>query len=123
MRLNTEHSTPRGISSNMTVQRALKLFGVLVFASWISAVCLCFAIFGSPSLTNTAKYLAGQAIKVPYTWDDTETLQRHPIKDLVRKAVDEFEEQLARQSKTIEEAAYEYIQRYNRDITTGFEMW
>jgi hypothetical protein len=107
----------------MTVQRALKLLGVLVFASWISAVCLCFAIFGSPSLTNTAKYLAGQAVKVPYTWDDTVTLHGHPIKDLVRKAVVRFEEQLARQSKTLEEAASEYLQRYHRDPPPGFEMW
>ena len=107
----------------MTVQRALELLGVLVFASWILAVYLCFKIFGSPSLTNAARYPTEQAVQVPDTWNDTIILQEHTIKELVREAVAEFEEQLARQSQTLEAAASEYIERYHREPPPGFEMW
>ena len=95
----------------MTVQRALQLLGLLVFASWISAVCLCFTIFGPPSLTGAARYLTGKDARVPNTWDDAMVFKEHPIKEMVRKAEIEFDEQLARQSKTLEAAASEYRQR------------
>ena len=107
----------------MTVQRALKLLGLLAFASWISAVWLCFTIFGTTSLTNAARFLIRQATQVPSTRNDTTVLKEHPIKELVRKAEIDFEEQLARQSSTLEAAASEYRQRYHRDAPPGFDMW
>ena len=120
--LNLEHSKLGG-KSNMATQRALKLLGMLAFASWISAVWLCFTIFGSPSLISVTRCLTAQVVRVPDTEDSTMILKEHPINKLVRNARIEFEEQLARQSKTLEEAVSEYRLRYHRDPPPGFEMW
>lgn len=122
MQLHLENPVLCG-HSNLTIQRTLKLLRLLVFASWISAVCLCFTIFGPPSLTGAARYLTGKDARVPNTWDDAMVFKEHPIKEMVRKAEIEFDEQLARQSKTLEAAASEYRQRYHRDPPPGFEMW
>jgi len=110
-------------NSNMTVQRALKLLGMLVFASWISAIWICFTTFGTTSLTSAARYLTGHPLQVTNFRDDNSILKEHPIKELVHKAETEFEEQLARQSKTYEAATSEYRSRYHRDPPPGFEMW
>jgi len=110
-------------NSNMTVQRALKLLGMLVFASWISAIWICFTTFGTTSLTSAARYLTGHPLQVTNFRDDNSILKEHPIKELVRKAEIRFEEQLARQSKTLEAATSEYLSRYHRDPPPGFERW
>lgn len=49
--------------------------------------------------------------------------EEHPIKTLVRQAEVEFEQQLARQSTTLEAAVAEYLHRYHRDPPPGFESW
>ena len=107
----------------MPVRRALKLLGVLVFASWVFAVWLCFTTFASPSLNSTALDLTGKIAQISDPWNDITILKTHPIKDKVRKAEIEFEEQLTRQSKTLEAAASEYLKRYHRDPPPGFKMW
>ena len=50
-------------------------------------------------------------------------LEEHPIKTLVRQAQAEFEEQLARQSRTFKSAASEYQRRYHRLPPPGFDLW
>lgn len=47
----------------------------------------------------------------------------HPVKVLHEKAVREFEDLIARQSKTLEDAASEYRRRWNRHPPPGFEDW
>lgn len=84
---------------------------------------LCFTIFGTTSLTNAARFLVRQATQVPSIRNDAAILKEHPIKKLVRKAEIEFEEQLSRQSSTLEAAASEYLQWYHRDPPPGFDMW
>lgn len=49
--------------------------------------------------------------------------ERHPIKDLLEGAKKEWEEKVARQSKTPEEAIAEYKRRYKRDPPNGYAEW
>ena len=49
--------------------------------------------------------------------------ERHPIKDLLDNAKKEWEEKVARQSKTADEAIAEYKRRYKRDPPNGYAEW
>lgn len=105
----------------MTVALALKPLKVLVIASWISGSWLCLRTFGSPWLSGISQSFVGQGAAdsedYAFIWSE------HPIKTLVRKAEVEFDDQLARQSKTLEAATAEYLQRYHRTPPPGFDMW
>lgn len=115
-------SIPYGYS-NITMPRALRPLRVLAFAAWTLGFWFCLTVIGSPSLTSIYRYLSGHAASVSYTESDTLVFKEHPIKALIHKAHIEFDEQLARQSKTPEAAASEYLQRYHREPPPGFEMW
>ncbi|KAF2147705.1 glycosyltransferase family 90 protein [Myriangium duriaei CBS 260.36] len=47
----------------------------------------------------------------------------HPIKLLHEEATQRFEQMIARQSKTFDEAVTEYKRRYKRDPPQGFDKW
>lgn len=47
----------------------------------------------------------------------------HPIFELIKRAEKEWEEKLARASKSLEEAVVEYKRRYHRDPPPGFDEW
>lgn len=49
--------------------------------------------------------------------------QRHPIAELMENAQKEWDEKVARQSKTAEEAIEEYKRRYKREPPYGFTEW
>jgi Ni/Co efflux regulator RcnB len=48
---------------------------------------------------------------------------RHPILDLINNATKTWEDKLARQSKTLEEAVREYKRRHGRKPPRGFDDW
>lgn len=48
---------------------------------------------------------------------------RHPILDLINNATKQWEDKLARQSKTLEEAVREYKRRHGRKPPRGFDDW
>lgn len=48
---------------------------------------------------------------------------RHPIYDLVEKAKKKWNVKVARQSKTLRDAVWEYKRRYQRDPPLGFDHW
>lgn len=48
---------------------------------------------------------------------------RHPIYDLVKKAKNQWNAKVARQSKTLRDAVREYKRRYQRDPPLGFDRW
>lgn len=48
---------------------------------------------------------------------------RHPINDLIANATKQWEDKLARQSKTLEEAVREYKRRHGRKPPKGFDDW
>lgn len=105
----------------MAVARTLRPLKVLVLATWISLFWLCMTIFGSQSLTSILQKYLGQPLSD--TEDEGFLLQEHPIQSLMRKAEIEFSDQIARQSRTAQAAAAEYLQRYHRPPPPGFEMW
>ncbi|EMD86818.1 glycosyltransferase family 90 protein [Bipolaris maydis ATCC 48331] len=47
----------------------------------------------------------------------------HPVEIRIRKAQEEFELLVSRQSKTLESAKIEYQRRYSRDPPPGFDEW
>lgn len=49
--------------------------------------------------------------------------QRHPILHLIEKAEEEWEDLLASQSTTLEQAVAEYKRRYKRPPPKGFDVW
>jgi len=53
----------------------------------------------------------------------TGALTEHPVKRLVREADVKFEAQIARQSKSFDEATSVYYQRYQRSPPPGFGLW
>ena len=48
---------------------------------------------------------------------------RHPILDLIARAEDEWNDKLARASRTLPAAVREYHQRYGRAPPAGFDKW
>ena len=56
---------------------------------------------------------------------DTEVVgsDAHPVGVLHQKAIEDFQELLARQSKTVDEAREEYAERYGRSPPPGFDDW
>ena len=49
--------------------------------------------------------------------------ERHPILSLIEKGKKDWEQLLAKQSKTLPEAAAEYRRRYRRNPPPGFDTW
>ena len=49
--------------------------------------------------------------------------KKHPIENLMENAKKKWDEKVARQSKTAEEAIEEYKRRYKRDPPYGFTEW
>ncbi|GAA94281.1 glycosyltransferase family 90 protein [Mixia osmundae IAM 14324] len=50
-------------------------------------------------------------------------MPEHPVRTLIRRAKDQWQAKLARQSKTLAEAVEQYEQRYGRLPPRGFEKW
>lgn len=47
----------------------------------------------------------------------------HPIRTLMEQARKKWDEKVARQSRTYDEAVSEYRRRYRREPPKGFQMW
>ena len=98
---------------------------VLVLALWITAVLIWLTFIGPPAelpFSETRHRLIGAAFNLA-TGPRPVSLKEHPIKALHRQAEIEFEELLARQSKTFKAAASEYLRRYHRHPPPGFKGW
>jgi hypothetical protein len=64
----------------------------------------------------------------PHTWRrdgllDVNPGGRHPIFDLIERAQHDWDEKLARQSRSLDEAVAEYRRRYGRAPPKGFDRW
>lgn len=96
---------------------------LLVLISCFSGLWILVTIFGPPSLSEHSRMFAGRTEHTPNIKDHVATSEEHPIKAIIRRAGAEFEDLLARQSKTFETAASVYLDRYHRHPPPGFEMW
>ncbi|GAA94742.1 glycosyltransferase family 90 protein [Mixia osmundae IAM 14324] len=50
-------------------------------------------------------------------------LPMHPVRELIDRARKDWNQKVARQSKTLEEAVDEYVRRYKRRPPRGFDIW
>lgn len=108
---------------NMTFHCTLSRSRLLGLALWVSGFWIWLTIIRSPLSLNHSRYPAWRDVLSQGNEEASVTFKEHPIKKHVLAAEAEFEEMLARQSKTYEAAASEYLQRYHRDPPPGFEMW
>lgn len=98
----------------------------LVFLGCLSLLCYIFS-----NTLQEAYYSAAVAQRQHYL--DVQEKQRlgphltefkrHPIEELMENAKKEWDQKVARQSKTAEEAIDEYKRRYKRDPPYGFTEW
>ena len=101
--------------------RPRKLFAALF---WITVSLLTLTLLlGPPSSTSKSRGASGRDILIQSVGTMTGALTEHPVKRLVREADVKFEAQIARQSKSFDEATSVYYQRYQRSPPPGFGLW
>lgn len=101
------------------LHRASKRLRVVLLALWILGAWLWLARVSSSRPSSRSGLSNTGAVHI----SEHQTLKDHPIQALVRTAETDFERLLARQSQAFEEAASEYVRRYQRQPPPGFENW
>lgn len=98
----------------------------LIFLACLSLLCYVF------SNTLQEAYYSAAIVRQQHDFEMSEKerlgphlteFKKHPIEELMENAKKEWEEKVARQSKTAEEAIEEYKRRYKRDPPYGFTEW
>jgi hypothetical protein len=123
------------VSAFMTLRRNISFIALLTFTLAIS-----YANFftrdsepntplDSPTTPNTpTSHPPPKTILTPLIFRDDGLVEvnynsRHPIYDLIDKAKSDWNNKLARQSKSLREACLEYKRRYKREPPPGFDKW
>jgi hypothetical protein len=99
---------------------------LLTLALWATAFLIWLTFIGQPIplplFGKSQHHSVGGAFNLA-TGPLPVSLKEHPIKAFHRQAEVNFGKLLARQSKTFEAAASDYIRRYHKPPPPGFEIW